>query len=315
MQRVEDAGKWCLFDPSVASGLIFRYGGEFEDLYRKLENDHKIPRKTMEARSLWTTILKCQIETGFPFISFKDSINRAYMYRLVPLKSLNLCFQYIGKSNQRNLGAITHSNSYGILQPSSASETGVCSTASLVLPAFVSVSGGFDFVRLREVVRAVVKNLDRVIQITRVMDRQSWESNHAHRTIGVGFQGLSDTFTKLGIAFDSDIAKDLNIKVAQSIYFAALEASIELAAVDGYYSSFPSSPTASCMLQFDLWGEPQPDGLDWDLLKRKLRSCGLANSQLVALTPTYLTSLLTGCSESFHPHFRCVRIWFVIPTF
>jgi len=140
------------------------------------------------------------------------------------------------------------------------------------------------------------------------MDRQSWESNHAHRAIGIGFQGLADTFAKLGLAFDSDAANDLNIRVAQSIYFAALEASIELAAVGGHYSSFPFSPTARCILQFDLWGEPQPDGLDWNLLKRKLSSCGLANSQLIALTPTYMTSLLTGCSESFHPPLRCVRI-------
>jgi len=192
------------------------------------------------------------------------------------------------------------------MQFSSDTETGVCSLASILLPAFVSNEGFFDFKQLRTVVQKVVWNLNCVVNETCSPDRSSRYGNRANRALGIGVQGLADVYTKLGMKFDSIPAKTLNLKLAQAMYYAALEASIEIASVEGTYPSYPFSPAAEGTLQIDLWSVKDPPGFDWDTLRRNLGLHGLANSTLIGLTPTVLTSRLTGCSESVHPSIRCV---------
>lgn len=218
----------------------------------------------------------------------------------------------IEKSNQRNLGIIRSSNlCTEIVQFSSASETAVCNLASLALPSFTG-QATFDFRRLYETCKVVVRNLNRVIDLTEYPVEEARVSNMRHRPIGVGVQGLADVFMKLGMAFESEDAASLNIQIFETIYYAALEASAELASVDGPYDSWVGSPAERGQLQYDLWGVSPSPLWNWDRLKQKIARVGLRNSLLVAPMPTASTSQILGFNECFEPYTRYERKGFYL---
>jgi ribonucleoside-diphosphate reductase alpha chain len=289
MRRVEADESWSLFCPSEAPGLADVWGTDFENLYTAYEAKG-IARKVVSARKLWFQILDTQMETGTPYLLYKDAAN--------------------GKSNQQNLGTIKSSNlCTEILEYSSPEETAVCNLASLALPAFVK-GGTFDFDALRGAVRVATRNLNRVIDINFYPTPETERSNMRHRPIGLGVQGLADVFAMLRLAWDSPAAADLNQRIFEHLYFAAVSESAALAALDGPYSSFAGSPASKGRLQPDLWidasGAPvkpltEADGtLDWVGLRAEAVA-GLRNSLLVAPMPTASTSQILGYNECFEP--------------
>ena len=289
MRRVEADESWSLFCPSEAPGLADVWGTDFENLYTAYEAKG-IARKVVSARKLWFQILDTQMETGTPYLLYKDAAN--------------------GKSNQQNLGTIKSSNlCTEILEYSSPEETAVCNLASLALPAFVK-GGAFDFDALRAAVRVATRNLNRVIDINFYPTPETERSNMRHRPIGLGVQGLADVFAMLRLAWDSPAAADLNQRIFEHLYFAAVSESAALAARDGPYSSFAGSPASKGQLQPDLWvdasGAPvkpltEADGtLDWVGLRAEAVA-GLRNSLLVAPMPTASTSQILGYNECFEP--------------
>ena len=288
MRRVEADESWSLFCPSEAPGLADVWGAAFEELYLGYEAKG-IARKVVSARKLWFQILDTQMETGTPYLLYKDAAN--------------------GKSNQQNLGTINSSNlCTEILEFSSPEETAVCNLASLALPAFVS-KGAFDFDALRGAVRIATRNLNRVIDINFYPTPETERSNMRHRPIGLGVQGLADVFAMLRLAWDSPAAADLNQRIFEHLYFAAVSESATLALTEGAYSSFQGSPASKGQLQPDLWisasGPVKPlteaDGtLDWAGL-RVAAATGLRNSLLVAPMPTASTSQILGYNECFEP--------------
>ncbi|EIN12822.1 ribonucleotide reductase alpha subunit [Punctularia strigosozonata HHB-11173 SS5] len=281
MKRVEANGEWSLFCPNEAPGLHEVWGEEFDKLYEKYEKEGRA-RKTIPAQKLWYAIMEAQIETGGPFMLYKDAAN--------------------SKSNQQNLGTIKSSNlCTEIMEYSSPDETAVCNLASIALPTFVK-NGVYDFKRLHAVAKVVTFNLNRIIDVNYYPVPEARRSNIRHRPIGVGVQGLADTFMILRMPFDSPEAKELNIQIFETIYHAALEASCEIAAVDGPYETFQGSPASQGQLQFDLWGVT-PSGLwDWQSLKDKIMQTGLRNSLLLAPMPTASTSQILGFNECFEPY-------------
>lgn len=284
MERVKSNVKWSLFCPHECPGLSDVYGDKFVELYEKYESEGKA-RKVVNARDLWFKILDAQMETGTPYILFKDAANR--------------------KSNQKNLGTIKSSNlCCEIVQYSDDKETSVCNLASIGLPSFVNVeTKQFDYNKLHEVVKVVTNNLNRVIDINFYPTEKTRVSNFKHRPIGIGVQGLADTFVLLDIPFQSDAAKEVNILIFETIYHAALEKSNEIAKELGEsYSSFPGSPASKGILQFDMWSkEPTPGRYDWTTLKQSIITHGLRNSLLVAPMPTASTSQILGFNECFEP--------------
>ena len=284
MERVKSNAKWSLFCPHECPGLSDVYGDKFVELYEKYESAGKA-RKVVNARDLWFKILDSQMETGTPYILFKDAANR--------------------KSNQKNLGTIKSSNlCCEIVQYSDDKETSVCNLASIGLPSFVNVeTKQFDYNKLHEVVKVVTNNLNRVIDINFYPTEKTRVSNFKHRPIGIGVQGLADTFVLLDIPFRSDAAKEVNILIFETIYHAALEKSNEIAKELGEsYSSFPGSPASKGILQFDMWSkEPTPGRYDWTTLKQSIITHGLRNSLLVAPMPTASTSQILGFNECFEP--------------
>jgi ribonucleoside-diphosphate reductase alpha chain len=285
MRRVEQDASWSLFCPSEAPGLSDVWGQAFEDLYLSYEAKG-IARKVVSARKLWFQILDTQMETGTPYLLYKDAAN--------------------GKSNQQNLGTIKSSNlCTEILEFSSPDETAVCNLASLALPAFVSRAAHptFDFEALRKAVQVATRNLNRVIDINFYPTPETERSNMRHRPIGLGVQGLADIFAMLGIAWDSPEAADLNQRIFEHVYFAAVSESAALATKEGAYSSFQGSPASKGQLQPDLWSiKPLTDDgtLDWAGL-RVAAAAGLRNSLLVAPMPTASTSQILGYNECFEP--------------
>ena len=284
MERVKSNAKWSLFCPHECPGLSDVYGDKFVELYEKYESAGKA-RKVVNARDLWFKILDSQMETGTPYILFKDAANR--------------------KSNQKNLGTIKSSNlCCEIVQYSDDKETSVCNLASIGLPSFVNVeTKQFDYNKLHEVVKVVTNNLNRVIDINFYPTEKTRVSNFKHRPIGIGVQGLADTFVLMDIPFQSDAAKEVNILIFETIYHAALEKSNEIAKELGEsYSSFPGSPASKGILQFDMWSkEPTPGRYDWTTLKQSIITHGLRNSLLVAPMPTASTSQILGFNECFEP--------------
>jgi len=293
MKRVEEDGMWSLFCPNEAPGLSDVVGKEFESLYKKYEDEKKY-RKQVKAQKLWFEVLDSQIETGTPYLLYKDPSNL--------------------KSNQQNLGVIKSSNlCTEILEYSSPEETAVCNLASIGLPSFVkeemvthadSISYKekvFDFEKLRRVVKVVVRNLNRVIDINYYPTPETEVSNMRHRPIGVGVQGLADVFALLKISWESKEASDLNKKIFENIYYAAVETSMDLSKRDGPYQTFQGSPSSKGVLQFDMWGIKPSDELDWDKLKKQVIKHGLRNSLLVAPMPTASTSQILGFNECFEP--------------
>merc|ERR1712217_1008192 len=290
MRRVKENGNWTLFCPNEAfdtetgKGLIDVWGEEFEKMYTKLEESGK-GRKTVKAQQLWFRVLESQMETGTPYMLYKDHANR--------------------KSNQQNLGTIHCSNlCTEIVEYTSPEEVAVCNLASIALPAFVKCAEkSYDFQRLYEVTKVATKNLNKVIDGNYYPVPEARNSNMKHRPIGLGVQGLADAFLLLRIAFESEAAKTLNEDIFETIYFAACEASCELAAREGPYETYQGSPASRGQLQFDLWeATPKSGRWDWSALKAKIAQHGLRNSLLVAPMPTASTAQILGNNESFEPY-------------
>ncbi len=281
MERVKQDGEWSLFCPNETPGLCDAYGGEFEAMYHKYEKEGKA-RKVVKAQELWFAILESQIETGTPYILYKDAANK--------------------KSNQQNLGTIRSSNlCTEIMEYTSKDEVAVCNLASINLSKFI-VDGEYDFQKLYDITRVVTRNLNKVIDINYYPIPEARNSNMRHRPIGIGVQGLADAFILMRHPFDSPEAKQLNKDIFETIYFAALTESCVLAGVDGAYESFKGSPTDKGMLQFDLWGVEPSERWDWAALKNDIKKNGLRNSLLVAPMPTASTSQILGNNECFEPY-------------
>ena len=282
MERVKENAEWSLFCPNECPGLYDTYGGEFEALYHKYEQEGKA-RKTVKAQDLWFAILESQIETGTPYILYKDAANR--------------------KSNQKNLGTIRSSNlCTEIMEYTSPDEVAVCNLASISLGKFVKEDGTYDFERLYEISRVVTRNLNKVIDINYYPIPEAENSNMRHRPIGIGVQGLADAFILMRHPFDSPEAKQLNKDIFETIYFAALTESNDLAEKDGAYQSYPGSPASKGELQYDMWGVEPTNRWDWADLKKKIKKNGLRNSLLLAPMPTASTSQILGNNECFEPY-------------
>lgn len=282
MKRVEADDVWSLFSPGEAPGLADAYGDEFEELYEKYEREGKA-RKVVKAQELWFKILESQIETGTPYMLYKDHANR--------------------KSNQKNLGTIRSSNlCCEIMEYTAPDETAVCNLASIALSKFV-IDGKFDHQKLFEVTQAVTRNLNKIIDVNYYPIPEAENSNMRHRPIGIGVQGLADTFIMLRMPFDSDEAKGLNKDIFETIYYGALTASHELAKEHGAYQSYEGSPISQGIFQFDMWGvTPESGRWDWEVLREKIKADGVRNSLLVAPMPTASTSQILGNNECFEPY-------------
>ncbi len=281
MQRVEAGGDWSLFCPHEAPGLPETWGPEFEALYTQYEAEGRA-RRTVKAQDLWFAILDAQIETGTPYLLYKDSAN--------------------SKSNQQNLGTIKSSNlCTEVIEYTSPDEVAVCNLASLALPRFVN-GGQFDHQKLYDVTYEVTKNLNKIIDHNYYPIEEARNSNTRHRPIGLGVQGLADAFILLRLPFESDAAKRLNKEIFETIYFAAMTASKDLAKIEGPYESFAGSPTSKGQFQFDLWGVEPTHRWDWYRLKDEVVKFGIRNSLLVAPMPTASTSQILGNNECFEPY-------------
>ncbi|MFN0050240.1 MAG: ribonucleoside-diphosphate reductase subunit alpha [Cytophagales bacterium] len=282
MKRVEAADVWSLFDPNEAPGLAEAYGDDFEKLYEKYEREGKF-RKQVKAQDLWFEIVESQIETGTPYILYKDACNK--------------------KSNQKNLGTIKSSNlCTEILEFTSKDEVAVCNLASLSLPKFI-INGKFDHQELYRVTKSVTKNLNKIIDVNYYPVPEAERSNKRHRPIGIGVQGLADAFIMLRMPFESDEAQGLNRDIFETLYYASMEASMELAIKEGPYETFKGSPVSKGIFQFDMWGvTPNSGRWNWDELKQKVKKNGVRNSLLLAPMPTASTAQILGNNESFEPY-------------
>jgi ribonucleoside-diphosphate reductase alpha chain len=282
MKRVEANEEWSLFCPNEAPGLSDCYGAEFEALYEKYELEGRA-RKVIKAQELWFEILEAQTETGTPYMLFKDHANN--------------------KSNQKNLGTIKSSNlCTEIMEYTSKDEVAVCNLASIALPKFV-INGKFDHNKLMEVTVQVTRNLNRIIDINYYPVPEAERSNLRHRPIGIGVQGLADTFIKLRMPFDGDEARRLNEDIHETIYYGAMKASMELAQQQGPYETWKGSPVSDGIFQFDMWGvTPRSGRWDWEKLRTQVKKHGVRNSLLVAPMPTASTSQILGNNECFEPY-------------
>ena len=283
MKRIEDNEMWSLFCPNEAPGLADCWGEDFERLYEKYEKEGKY-RKQVKAQDLWFEILEAQIETGTPYMLYKDAANR--------------------KSNQKHLGTIKSSNlCTEIIEYTSPDEVAVCNLASIALPKFVTEEGKFDHQKLYEITKVITRNLNKVIDVNYYPVIEAKNSNMRHRPIGIGVQGLADAFILLRMPFDSPEARGLNKDIHETIYFAAMEASMELAKKDGAYETFKGSPISKGIFQFDMWGvTPDSGRWDWENLKREVKQHGARNSLLLAPMPTASTSQILGNNECFEPY-------------
>ena len=284
MKRVQEDATWTLMCPNECPGLCDVHSEEFEALYESYEAAGK-GRKTIKARELWEKILESQIETGTPYMLYKDAANR--------------------KSNQKNLGTIRSSNlCTEIMEYTSPDEVAVCNLASIALPMFIK-NGEFDHKELFRITKRVTKNLNRVIDRNYYPVKEAENSNFRHRPVGLGVQGLADTFIKLRMPFTSDEAKKLNQDIFETLYYAAVTASMEEAKVDGPYQTYEGSPISQGEFQYNLWGLTEKDlsGLwDWDKLRKEVKKHGVRNSLLVAPMPTASTSQILGNNECFEPY-------------
>jgi len=284
MKRVQEDGNWTLMCPNECPGLYDTYGDDFEQMYERYEAENR-GRKTIKARELWEKILESQIETGTPYMLYKDAVNR--------------------KSNQKNLGTIRSSNlCTEIMEYTSPDEVAVCNLASIALPMFVK-GGEFDHKELFRVTKRVTKNLNRVIDRNYYPVIEAQNSNFRHRPVGLGVQGLADTFIMMRMPFTSDEAKQLNQEIFETLYFAAVTASMEEAKEDGPYESFKGSPISQGLFQHNLWNikdEELSGRWDWGKLRKEVKKYGVRNSLLVAPMPTASTSQILGNNEAFEPY-------------
>ncbi|MBD3626548.1 ribonucleoside-diphosphate reductase subunit alpha [Cyclobacterium sp.] len=287
MKRVEANEEWSLFCPHEAPGLADCHGEEFEKLYEKYEKEGRA-RETLKAQELWFEILESQIETGTPYILYKDAAN--------------------GKSNQKNLGTIKSSNlCTEIMEYTSPDEVAVCNLASIALPKFVVTAKDgkkyFDHQKLYEITKVVTRNLNKVIDVNYYPVPEARKSNFRHRPVGLGIQGLADAFILLRMPFDSDEAKGLNEDIFETMYYAAMETSMELAKLNGTYETYEGSPVSQGLFQFDMWGvSPKSGRWNWQELKQKVNKYGIRNSLLLAPMPTASTSQILGNNECFEPY-------------
>ncbi|MDA0883153.1 MAG: ribonucleoside-diphosphate reductase subunit alpha, partial [Bacteroidetes bacterium] len=281
MKRVEQDGEWTLMCPNECPGLTDTHNEEFEALYLKYEKEGK-GRQTIKAQELWFKIIESQIETGTPYMLYKDAAN--------------------GKSNQQNLGTIRSSNlCTEIIEYTAPDEVAVCNLASIALPKFVK-DGSFDHQRLFDVAYQVTKNLNRIIDENYYPIIEARNSNMRHRPIGIGVQGLADAFILLRHPFDSEEARALNKDIFETIYYAAATASKDLAKAEGAYDTFKGSPASEGKLQFDMWGVTPSKRWEWDVLKEEIKEHGLRNSLLMAPMPTASTAQILGNNECFEPY-------------
>jgi ribonucleoside-diphosphate reductase alpha subunit len=280
MNRVKNDELWTLMCPDECPGLSDVYGEEFEALYAKYEAAGK-GRVSVKARELWFKVLDAQMETGTPYLCYKDSANK--------------------KSNQKNVGIIKSSNLCSeVMEVSTPDETAVCNLASIGLPTFVE-DGVFNYDKLQEIAGVITHNLNKVIDVNYYPTEKTRVSNLKHRPIGIGVQGLADVFMLLNIPFHSDEAKEVNKLIFETIYYGALSKSADLAATDGPYETYAGSPASQGQLQFDMWNTTPSDHLDWITLKAKIATTGLRNSLLLAPMPTASTSQILGFNECFEP--------------
>ena len=279
MKRVESDGKWTLFCPTEAPKLQDAYGDEFERFYNEYETLGI--GKSIQARDLWMQICTTQIETGTPYLLYKDACNK--------------------KSNQKNLGTIRSSNlCCEIVEYHDKDQTAVCTLASIALPKFVT-QHGFNFDKLVDIAGQVTENLNLVIDKTTYPVKEAEYSNKQHRPIGIGVQGLSDVFQMMGMAYDSPEAQELDRDIFEAIYYGSIKKSIELAQRDGPYNSFPNSPASKGVFQFNLWGVAPSSRFNWDIIRSKMLKHGLRNSLLTAPMPTASSAQILGNTESFEP--------------
>jgi ribonucleoside-diphosphate reductase alpha chain len=280
MRRVEADANWTLMDPNKSPGLSDCHGKEFDALYEKYEAEGRGLR-TVKARDLWYKVISSQIETGMPFMLYKDAANE--------------------KSNQKNLGTIKSSNlCTEIMQYTSEKEIAVCNLASIALPMFVK-DGVFDHKKLYDVTYQVTRNLNRIIDLNYYPVEEARYSNMKNRPIGIGVQGLADTFFKMRMPFDSDAARRANKDIFETIYYAALSSSADLAKENGHYDSYPGSPISKGILQPDMWEVKTSDRWDWTSLRAKIKTYGVRNSLLMAPMPTASTSQILGNNECIEP--------------
>jgi ribonucleoside-diphosphate reductase alpha chain len=281
MKRVEADADWSLFCPNEAPGLNLCWGEEFESLYTRYEQEGRA-RRVVKAQEIWFSILESQIETGNPYLVYKDACNR--------------------KSNHQHLGTIQSSNlCTEIIEYTSPDEIAVCNLASLALPRFVQ-SGQFDHQKLFEVTQVVTRNLNKVIDHNDYPVEEARHSNLRHRPIGIGVQGLADTFILLRLPFESEEARQLNREIFETIYFGALTASKELAKQEGPYETYAGSPVSKGILQYDMWNVKPSPRWNWQELKQEIAQHGLRNSLLLAPMPTASTSQILGNNECFEPY-------------
>jgi ribonucleoside-diphosphate reductase alpha chain len=283
MKRVEADGNWSLFCPNEAPGLYDAYGDEFEQLYQQYEQEGKA-RRTIKAQDLWFKILESQIETGTPYLLYKDAAN--------------------AKSNQKNLGTIRSSNlCTEILEYTSPDEVAVCNLASIALPRFVDAKNKiFDFEKLYQVAYTATLNLNKVIDVNYYPIEEARRSNMRHRPIGIGVQGLADAFILLRHPFESEPARQLNKDIFETIYFAAMTASKDLAKKHGTYETYKGSPISKGIFQYDFWDVTPTNRWDWLTLKAEVKKHGVRNSLLIAPMPTASTSQILGNNECFEPY-------------
>jgi len=279
MKRVEEDGQWSLMCPHECPGLHEVWGDKFEELYTKYEKEGRA-KKTIKAQKLWYAIIESQIETGTPYMLYKDSCNR--------------------KSNQQNLGTIKCSNlCTEIVEYSAPDEVAVCNLASIAVNAFVDKEKRtYDFEQLKRVAKVATKNLNKIIEVNFYPVEEARNSNMRHRPIGIGIQGLADAYILMRLPFESEEACLLNKQIFETIYYGALEASCELAQVDGPYSTYQGSPVSQGKLQYDMWGVTPTDLHDWSALKAKIAKHGIRNSLLLAPMPTASTAQILGNNES-----------------
>jgi ribonucleoside-diphosphate reductase alpha subunit len=282
MKRVKENGEWTLMCPHECPGLSDTHSAEFEALYTRYEKEGK-GRKTIKAQDLWFKILESQIETGTPYMLYKDAAN--------------------AKSNQQNLGTIKSSNlCTEIIEYTAPDEVAVCNLASLALPKYVMEDGQFDHDKLFEVTYQATLNLNRIIDENFYPVVEAQNSNLRHRPIGIGVQGLADAYIMMGLPFESDEARALNRDVFETIYFASMTASKDLAKVDGPYETIKGSPVSKGIFQFDMWGVTPTTRWEWDILKEEVKKHGVRNSLLLAPMPTASTAQILGNNECFEPY-------------
>ncbi|XP_034254690.1 ribonucleoside-diphosphate reductase large subunit [Thrips palmi] len=282
MRRVESDGVWSLMCPHQCPGLSDCWGEEFDKLYTQYESEGRF-MKQVKAQQLWMAIIESQVETGTPFMLYKDACNR--------------------KSNQQNIGTIKSSNlCTEIIEYSAPDEIAVCNLASVAVNMFVKADKTYDFEKLREVTKIVTKNLNKIIDVNYYPVPEARRSNMRHRPIGIGIQGLADAFILMRLPFESEGAQDLNKKIFETLYFASLEASCELAEQLGPYETYPGCPVSKGILQFDMWKVTPSDLWNWDELRSKIAKHGVRNSLLLAPMPTASTAQILGNNESIEPY-------------